>query len=146
MQLKTADHLLTGGVSLVLLIITCWFFRSTTRKVCRSSALPPLKGSASLLYNARMITTIKGAAGLLYVNNLCKELESEIAEVAPLDKGSGVIYELQLPFQGQFFVCSDYKAAHTILEGDSVKGIPETEKSRVVQQFDLYPGHPNMFR
>lgn len=83
---------------------------------------------------------------MFYANELCRDLEREVTKVGPIQLSSGVVFRMEMPFDGSYFLCSDYKVARVILEGDSARSITEAEKSAIVQQFDLFPGRHNMFR
>lgn len=133
------------GLSLILVCFTglIFWYRRHNKRI---ENIPPLKGFSSSYKNARIVTAVEGAAGLFFVSDICKKLEQELCGVGASDLLSGVVFQFKLPFQGLYFYCSDYKVARAILEGDTALGAPESEKSPIQQQFDLFPGRHTMFR
>lgn len=105
--------------------------------------LPPSRGMKSPHGNAAILTTINGAAGMFFLKSLSKDAENG----SSVDENwSGTLFRLSIPFISTFIICTDYKIAHLILEGDSTENIEEAEKSTFQQHFDLYPGRPSILR
>lgn len=105
--------------------------------------LPPRRGMKSSRDNAAILTTIDGAAGMYFLKSLSKEAENG----SSVDENwSGSLFRLSIPFISTFIICTDYKIAHLILEGDNSENIEEAEKSTFQQQYDMYPGRPSILR
>lgn len=144
MDMASLDpHLILKAVATVICAVgLAVLIRNMTKK--DRDNLPHLRGKKSSFENASIITTVEGAAGMFFFSNICKEIEKERKDLEP--SWSGALYRLSIPFIPQFIVCSDYKVARLVLEGDSSKDIEEAEKSTVVQQFDQFPGRHTIVR
>jgi hypothetical protein len=130
-------------VAIAVLLVSVVVVRLVWKKKDPKLAqFPPLRGK-TWRENARTITTIKDAAGLHFLNDICKKLEAE--ELNGQD-GSGVVFRLAMPQSAPFIICTDYKVAHMILEGDSAHDVSESEKTSLVRQFDLFHNRPSLFR
>jgi uncharacterized protein YerC len=139
----TASGVVLTGVAIAMVLITVVVVKYVWKKKDPKLAhLPPLRGK-TWRENARTITTIKDAAGLHFLNDICKKME---AEVLCGKEGSGVVFRLAMPQSAPFIICTDYKVARMILEGDSAHEIEESEKTALVRQFDLFHNRASLFR
>ena len=131
-----------AAIALLGVVLRYYFRMLTTHK---DKNLPPLRGK-SWRENPRILTTIEGAAGMMFLKDICRDMERSLHNDQNKTKGSGVIFRLAMPGFAPFIICADYKAARIVLEGDSARDIEESEKSPFVRQFDLFPNRPNVFR
>ena len=132
--------------SLFMVVFIAYFIKSWSRKDnSKKGQLPPLRGK-SWRENAQTLTKVKGAAGVFFLKELSRLLELECKDCDGIHKDSGVVFRISMPQSSPFIICTDYKVARLILEGDNNKGINESDKSPVFRQFDLFPNRPNMVR
>lgn len=105
--------------------------------------LPPL-APKPWRENARNLAAIEGATSIWYLKDLSESFHCKLKSEGKIAE-SGVLFRIAMPQRAPFIVCTDYKVARVILEGDSDGNVKESEKIPLVRQFDSYPGRPTIF-
>ena len=132
----------TGVVVLVAsFLVAGWYLLFKRRGNDKNR--PPLVGP-SWRENLKAFSTIDDGLASRYPLQFGRMLEAQRQNNDGTCAGTGAIFRLNMPQMADFVICSDFKIAKVILEGDESQGIAEIEKSSMLRQFDTFPGRASI--
>jgi hypothetical protein len=125
------------GIVLVSLIFIVGLYFLTARKQRKPLNMPPVVGPG-WYENVAKLTEIKGTEAVDHILRLSESIKD-------FGKTScGSVFRISM-VGAQHFVVADYKLARILMEGNREMNIPESEKTTIGKNFDIYDDIGNIF-